>query len=134
MNYRNLLDWSYWFYQPFTAHGWVFLVWLLGFLALVLVGIVAYYLRAKQQSNITREFYRRLGSLGATMGLFGLMWLFFRQERITFLSWRFWLLLWLVVFVYWSIKLIYYIVKRLPQAKEERAKRELVEKYLPRKK
>ena len=62
------------------------------------------------------------------------MWIFFRQQRVAFLAWRFWLVLWMVLFVWWGYKVIYYAIKRLPMISSEQAKKNLMNKYLPKSK
>ena len=57
------------------------------------------------------------------MGFLGLLWMFFRQERIAFLAWRFWLLLWLAAVVFWAYRLARYALKRIPEIKAEEIRR-----------
>jgi len=131
MNLKNLLDWSYWFYQPFTARGGVMWFFVMLFLVLILVGLVAKITRLYSVDKWYQEVLRRIGNAGLAMGLLGLLWLFFRQERVAFLAWRFWLLMWLVGAVVWSVKIIFYLVKRVPAIRQEHQKRALLNKYLP---
>ncbi|KKQ40853.1 MAG: hypothetical protein US58_C0012G0062 [Candidatus Magasanikbacteria bacterium GW2011_GWA2_37_8] len=134
MSFANILTWSYWFYQPYIARGGVMWIWVGGFLALVLAGLLIKIFRNYQQETIIKEAYRRGSNLLLSMGLAGLLWMFFRQERVSFLAWRFWLLLWLVIFIWWGVKVIIYFIKRLPKIKEEKIKIQEVKKYLPGKK
>ena len=134
MNLKNLLDWSYWFYQPFTAHGGVMWFFVILFLALVLFGLSSKITRLYSQDKWYKEVLRRIGNAGITMGLVGLLWLFFRQERVAFLAWRFWLLLWFIGSAIWLIKIVLYLVKRVPVIRQEAIKRSALNKYLPGKK
>lgn len=131
MHIKNLLDWSYWFYQPFTARGGAMWFFVILFLVLVLFGLTAKIARLYGQDKCYKEIFRRAGNAGITMGLLGLLWLFFRQERVAFFAWRFWLLLWLVGAIIWVVKIVMYLVKRVPAIKEEQAKRSAMDKYLP---
>jgi len=131
MNLKNLLDWSYWFYQPFTARGGVMWFFVILFLALVLFGLSSKITRLYNQDKWYKETLRRIGNAGITMGLLGLLWLFFRQERVVFFAWRFWLLLWLIGAVVWLIRIAIYLVRRIPIIKQEEAKRSTLDKYLP---
>ena len=133
MQLKNLLDWSYWFYQPFSAYGWVLWFWVLAFLALVLAGLILRTWSNIHADNAVKTALRRFASLGMTMGFFGLVWLFFRQQRAILLGWRFWLVVWAVIFIWWLVKCLIYVVKRLPAIRAQQAKRELTEKYLPKK-
>lgn len=135
MNLKNIADLSYWFYQPFIAVGsakWIFII---GFLTITFIGLVSYLVRAfnKQLDKGTMEVLRRSGNWLVVSGLLGLLWLFFRQQRVAFLAWRFWLILWLVMFVFWGYKVIFYALKRMPVINSEQAARELKKKYLPKK-
>jgi len=64
----------------------------------------------------------------------GLVWMFFRQERVMFLSLRFWLLLWVGVFVWWVLSIVKYVTKRVPEIKTEEERLARIEKYLPKSK
>jgi len=134
MSFSNLLTLSYWTSQPFVAVGCVKWFWVLFLLLLVLAGIVIRLLRTYLSENLIKEILRRWGNLGINVGILGFSWFFFRQERIAFLAWRFWLLVWILIGVWWGINNLIYTIKRIPQIKEEKIKRELRDKYLPKKK
>lgn len=133
MHFKNILRLSYWFYQPFIAIGFAKWAWIIGFLVLVLVGLVAYIVRANEKyTNRTKEVLLRVGNYGVVTGLLGLLWMFFRQEAVPFLAWRFWLLGWIVLFVWWGAKILYYIYKRVPVIQNELSQKIAKEKYLPK--
>jgi len=136
MQVQNILKTSYWFYQPFIAIGGVKWFWIVGFLALVLVGMIAKIVRIynKKLGPGAQEVLRRAGNMLITTGLLGLLWIFFRQQQVTFLAWRFWLVLWLILFVWWGYKVVYYSIKRLPLISSEQSKKQLMGKYLPKNK
>lgn len=134
MHFKNLFDWSYWFNQPFTAQGWVKWAFVLVFLGLVLACIILKMVRLYSTEKWNKEIMRRVSNGVLAFGLVGLLWMFFRQERVAFLAWRFWLLLWLLWVVIWTIKLIMFAMKRVPQVREEENVRALRDKYLPNKK
>lgn len=131
MSFKNLLIWSYWFNQPFTARGATLAALVIIFLFFVLLGLVAKIWRVYKGEKWLKEILRRIGNFGLTMGLAGLLWLFFRQERIVFLSWRFWLLFWLFGVIWWVYRLVWYVVVRVPKIKLEIENRGAQEKYLP---
>lgn len=132
MSVLNLLHLDYWFSQPFTARGLA--LWLLvgGFLLFIVVGLVFKILSQYQENKFKKALLKRSGSLGITMGFLGLMWMFFRQERVAFLAWRFWLLLWAVITAVWGYRLARYALKRIPEIKSEDERRANIEKYLPK--
>ena len=135
MQVQNLLKWSYWFYQPFIAVGNTKWVWILSFLAMILAGLIAKIARAYniKIGSGNKEVLRRAGNLLITMGCLGWLWMFFRQQQVAFLAWRVWLVLWVILFATWSYKVVRYATKRSPLISEEQAKREIKEKYLPKK-
>ena len=134
MTITNLFKLDYWFSQPFTARG--LSLWLLigGFLLLIVAGLIFKILSQYQNYKPARTVLKRFSNLGVTVGFLGLVWMFFRQERVAFLAWRFWILFLTVGFGFWVYRLIKYWVKRVPELKSEEAKREQIEKYLPRSK
>lgn len=136
MQIQNILKTSYWFYQPYIAVGGVKWFWIVGFLALVLAGLVGKIVRIyyKKIDQGTQEVLRRAGNLLITTGLLGLLWMFFRQQQVAFLAWRFWLVLWVGLFVWWGYKVAFYAIKRLPMISSEQAKKNLMDKYMPKSK
>ncbi|MCX6779718.1 MAG: hypothetical protein NT034_00875 [Candidatus Magasanikbacteria bacterium] len=135
MQIQNILKGSYWFYQPFIAVGAVRWFWIVIFLVMILAGLIAKIVRVanNKMSGGTQEVLRRAGNLLITMGCLGWLWMFFRQQQVSFLAWRFWLLLWVALLVWWTLKVVYYATKRLPLISTEQAKRDLQSKYLPKK-
>lgn len=131
MSIKNLFAIDYWFSQPFTARGLT--LWLLvgGFLLFIAVGLVSKILSQYRNEKPKKLVLKKIGDMGIAMGFLGLVWMFFRQERIAFLAWRFWLLLWLAAAAFWIYSLAHYAIKRIPEIKAEEEKRASVEKYLP---
>lgn len=136
MQIQNILKGSYWFYQPFIAVGAVKWFWIVSFLVMILLGLVAKIIRVTNNkiSGGTREVLRRAGNLLIIMGCLGWLWMFFRQQQVAFLAWRFWLLLWFVLFGCWAWRVIFYATKRLPLISDEQAKKDSQAKYLPKNK
>jgi len=134
MSIKNLLYSSYWFSQPRLATHAVLWLWIGFFLVLVLACLVLLFLQRTQQDKALRLVFSRFSSCTLAMGIVGLIWFYFRQERVLILGWRFWLVLWVAIFGVWLFKIIRYTVKRIPQIKAENKERELREKYLPKKK
>lgn len=131
MNVMNLFHLDYWFTQPFVAYGSTLWILVGGFLLLIVVGLILQVLVKSNQDKINKIILRRFSAFGMLMGLWGMAWMFFRQEKVTFLAWRFWLLLWLLVAVYWLTRILEYVVKRAPVIRQERQARERKAKYLP---
>lgn len=130
MNFKNLFYLDYWFSQPAIANGTALWVLVGGFLLLIAVGLVLRISVYYKKDKICKTILRRIGAFGMTMGLLGMMWMFFRQERIPFLAWRFWLLTWILMAVWWLIRILEYILKRVPVIKKEKKAGVDKEKYL----
>ncbi len=133
MNLGKLFSWTYWFQQPLITSGWAMWFFVLTFLGLVLLGLIAKILRLYRSDKLEKEVLNRFGSWGIATGLVGLIWFFFRQERVAFFAWRFWLLGWVVWTGVWITKNILYSVKRVPIIRQEASEREIRNKYLPNK-
>lgn len=133
MSIKNLFYWSYWFSQPYIARGGLAWVWFGGFMLLIFGGIALQVARQYQTDALKKEAARRWVNFLLTMGILGLIWMFFRQERIPVLAWRAWLLAWLAIAAIWKYKIVRYSLKRIPVIRAEQAAREQKEKYLPKK-
>jgi len=134
MSIKNLLYSSYWFSQPQIATRGVLWFWIGFFLVLILGGLVLLILQRTQPDKALRLVFTRFGNCALAMGIIGIIWFYFRQERVLILGWRFWLVLWGAVFAIWIFKVIRYAVKRIPQIRAENKDREAREQYLPKKK
>jgi hypothetical protein len=131
LNIGNLWHMEYWFKQPDVAFGWTMWALVFSFLALFLFGLIAKIWRTYQGDKFNKEILRRLGNLGLTMGLLGLLWMFFRQEHVLLLAWRIWLLVLAMIFFWWLSKILRYFLKRVPELRAAEAGKEMREKYLP---
>jgi hypothetical protein len=103
MSIKNFFLWSYWFSMPLLARGGVYYLWFGFFGAVLLAGIVLFFLRYHEKDSLQQEVFKRFGMIGVVMGLYGLIWLFFRQERIPFFAWRFWLIPWVPLMALWAL-------------------------------
>lgn len=99
---------------------------------LIVAGLIYKILSQYQNDKSQRLVLKKCGNLGITMGFIGLVWMFFRQERVAFLAWRFWLLLWFIATAFWVYRIARFALKRIPEIKVEEAKRANLEKYLPK--
>ena len=131
MNLMNLFSMSYWFSQPDPAVGLVKWFWVLGFLALVLVGLVLRILLVKKD-KITKQVFARISNIGFMTGMSGMIWMFFRQESVFFLAWRFWIVLIILIFIILILRVLKYLFTRVPEIKIENQKRHEKQKYMPR--
>jgi len=133
MNIFNIFEWSYWFYQPFIARGNTVWIWVFIFLFGVLTGLVLKFISQKTMVKYKKRITNSFANVGLASGLLGLLWLFFRQERVPFLAWRFWLLIIFIGALFVVIKNLKFIIKRLPEIRAEHAEKAIKDKYLPKK-
>jgi hypothetical protein len=101
INWSEMFSVDYWFsskalFGPF--------LWVLGALfGLVLVsGVVIDILLALRQIINYRSVFRQISSFAWTMGLIGLIWLFFFYQGVYILSARVWFLVWLAIALVWA--------------------------------
>jgi len=132
MNFMNLLDLSYWFHQPFIARGTTMWIWVMIFLIAVFGGLVLKFIQQRLTEKYQKKMVNSFSNLGLTCGLVGLLWLFFRQEQVPFLAWRFWLLFLIGYALYEIIKNLKFTFTRLPAIRAEHAEKAVKAKYLPK--
>ena len=129
---KNLFVYQYWFTQPYVAYG--LSLWLLvgGFLGLIIAGMAVRIALQFIRETPVKSILKKASGLALLMGLWGIMWMFFRQEQVFFLAWRFWLLLWWTVLIYKIVRLCLYAFGRLPKIMAEKQKTDEIKKYLPK--
>lgn len=134
MSLENIFYWSYWFSQPselvggLEVVGFIIPVGLL--ISALLLRMVAYF-RYKEDQLLKRIWWRISNSIFC-FGFINLIWFVFRQQRIPYLAYRFWMLILIIIIIWWIYTIIKYALKRVPEIREERIKREQKEKYFPK--
>lgn len=134
MDVKNLFYLSYWFSQPFSAEGRIFWAWIIIFLVFILAGIITLFVRHFQVEKFNRQILQKYATGGIVFGLLGLLWFFFRQERVLLFSLRFWILVWFGAFIFWLVRLCLFVMRRLPAIRIEQAERARKKQYLPSRK
>lgn len=84
-------------------------------------------------SKYHKALVYRLENLLVTMGILGLLWLFFVYELIPFFSGRFWFIIWALVVAIWAYYIFYSASVEVPVLVRRDKERESARKYLPRK-
>ncbi|MFA5128073.1 MAG: hypothetical protein WC457_03680 [Patescibacteria group bacterium] len=133
MSITNFLDLSYWFHQPFIARGTSMWIWVGIFLGSVLVGLILKIVQQRLEEKYLKKIINSFGTIGLSVGLTGLLWLFFRQERVPFLAWRFWLVLIFGCALWRIVVHVIFLARRVPRIRAEHADKQIREKYLPKK-
>ena len=99
---------------------------------MIIAGLVAKIVAQYQEDKFKKIILKRSGGIGIGMGFLGMVWMFFRQEGIVFLSWRFWLLMWVLALGWRFYRVVKYATHRIPDMKTEESNRARIEKYLPK--
>ena len=114
-------------------------IWTTGLLIffglIILVGLVTIIFRfSKRFPKPWRMLSGKLTVWAWTMGLLGLLVLFFSIEQIWLISARIFYIFWLVIALWWLYYIIVYALKDLPRILQRQKERDQKEKYLPRRK
>lgn len=136
MNLQPLIDPSFWFkLQPDLLSPTFEKGFFIAFGLMVIIGaIIRIVSRQKRHDKYVRQMFSRIGTMSLSMGLVGLVWLFFSYEMIYLLGARFWFLVWLVGLIIWVVMIVRFVKKDIPARKQEEQHRASANKYLPRKK
>lgn len=116
---------------PSSAGDYLFLT--IFFAALIIGSIVSAILKIKA-NRLLKKFYGNCYGLLLTMGLIGLLLIFFRFEAVPYLASRLAILIWFLVFVLWLGNILIYRFVVYPKAIQANIAKEKFEKYLPKKK
>jgi hypothetical protein len=129
----NLLTLSYWF--NLNPGAWVqtnLRVISVLFGLLVIFGIMAWFFINKNKENkLVQKFWKKVQGASLTIGFVGLLLIFFRQQRVVFLSMPFLLLLNVVGGAVWAYFIFRYITKVVPEKKKMIEEKKAKDKYLP---
>lgn len=133
LDFRPLIHPSFWFdIHPLalTVGSQRVLFFVFGFL-LVLGAITRMVASRHQEDRHVTEVFNRLGQMGVTMGMIGLLLFFMSFEEIVFLGARFWYLFWTIGLVVWIGNIVRYVKKTIPAEREAELAEQERRKYLP---
>lgn len=103
------------------------------FAVVVLVAVIIKIWQFKKQPDkLTNILSDKYFNLLLAMGLIGFIYVWFRYERVYFLSGRFWLVVWLATFLVWLGFIWRYQYRTVPELKSKKEQKERFEKYLPK--
>lgn len=116
---------------PFAQNIAIFFYFLFG---LCLVLALASRFITHQQEKIKdiplKKFWQKLTTFFVTLGILGLILLFFRQQQVYFLSMPLFLYGWFLGALIWLIFIIRWVMTKMKKMQEEREERKEREKYL----
>jgi len=134
MSLLHLFKISYYF-DPnlsFDFKGFWVVVILLAVLLVVSIWWAQKIARNKNLSGHLREFWQGWISLGYTLSIFGLIYLFIRFENLMYVNWRLWPALLILYVIGRSLYLIYVYKKVLPKRAAEKESRKMMSYYFRR--
>lgn len=99
---------------------------------LVFGAIIRMVASHRHEDKQVTEVFSRLGRLGVTMGILGLLLFFFSFEEIPLFGARFWYLIWGAGLIIWIAWIARYVVKVIPAERAAVLARQEKEKYLPK--
>jgi len=129
----NFFKLSFWFDvipDPYTLP--VFWV-LIGVFALtVILGLAAlFFLKKYRENKLAKKVWSKFMSWGYTVGLVGLLLVFFKQQRAPYFGMRIIMGIWLLVVLVWLGFILKFWLLEAPKIKKEKQAKEQLRKYLP---
>lgn len=103
-------------------------------LALLVAVILKIIQKTTHGDSFRKNLLQKYFTVFLTMGLIGEVLVWFRYERVYFLSARFWLVVWLIALITWLAWVLKYQLKTIPQSRANLQKTQEFNKYLPKKK
>ncbi|MDD5290260.1 MAG: hypothetical protein PHT40_03640 [Patescibacteria group bacterium] len=132
-NLKNLFTLKYWFTlnpEPFLP---VVLNILYVVFGLMIIAGLAAKIMSKKHADYppTRKIFEKFYYLLASLGVAGLLLVFFRSVRAYLLGAPFLMLFWLIILLVWLYFVLRYVFIKVPKLKEEIEMKRELEKYLP---
>lgn len=97
----------------------------------IIFGIISKLTMAKMKDGLKIKGWHRFYHLGLTMGITGLVYLFFAWQGVALLAGRFWLLIWLIATILWLAFIGKYLFFEAPKLRKEIEEKRKFEKYIP---
>jgi Na+/serine symporter len=110
---------------------WALIILSVTFLVFIGLGLAVKFWVNKIKDGLKIKVCRRLSHLFITMGIVGLVYLFFAWQGVALLSSRFWLIIWLACTVVWAGFIVKYLFLEAPKIRREIEEKRKFEKYLP---
>jgi hypothetical protein len=101
------------------------------FAVLIILGVLARKFARRNHFRPVKIFFTKIQHFTLTMGVLGLIYTFFRQQNVIYLSMPLWLLLWATAALVWGGFVLKYYFTDRPKQIEELSDKEEIKKYLP---
>jgi len=98
---------------------------------LIILGIISRIKVNKTKDGLKIKAWRRLFHLFLTVGILGLVYLFFAWQGIALLAGRFWLLVLGLVALVWGGFITKYLLLEVPKLRKDIEEKRKFEKYIP---
>lgn len=129
----NLLDPGFWFDVTPLRLSPVFEIGFFVLFALcIMAALVLRIMRKNRTDKFEAQILAKSSALGLTMGILGLLWLFFSFEEISYFGMRVWILVWGIIVFVWAAKIYRYATKEAPMMRLAEQSKAEANKYLPR--
>ncbi|MDX9893724.1 MAG: hypothetical protein RB292_04950 [Patescibacteria group bacterium] len=101
------------------------------FVLTIAFGVASKIIARRTKDGLKVKAYRRCFDLGLTMGILGLIYIFFAWQGVTLLSARFWLLIWFISLAGWLGFIFKYLLYDIPKLRKNIDQKRKFEQYLP---
>jgi len=117
--------------RPPVMHSRAILILAAAFGLLIILGIASQLIVMKTKDGLKIKGWRRLFHLFLTVGILGLVYLFFAWQGVTLLASRFWLIILGLVVLVWFGFIAKYLFWDVPKLRRNIEEKRRFEKYIP---
>ena len=105
--------------RPQAMHNKALIILVILFLLFIAFGIISLLTSKKINDGLKVKAWNQLWHLGMTMGILGLVYLFFAWQGVALLASRFWLIIWLITTLIWLGFIGKYLFLKAPKLRKE---------------
>ena len=129
MKIADLINKNFLFTDLSIGNSKTFFIILIAFVVLIIAGILT-----KMAKKMHKPLKSRFFNFFLTIGITGVVLMFFRFESIAYIGSRFILILWGLVAIIWYLDIFVYSLFKMPKELKRVKSDEIYKKYLPKKK
>ena len=128
MKITDIINKNFLFSDMSIGNSKTFLIILIAFFVLIVAGILT-----GMAKKMHRPLKSRFFNFFLTIGITGVILMFFRFESIPYIGSRFVLILWGLVALVWYFDIFFYSIFKMPKELKKVKSDEIYKKYLPKK-